>query len=338
MSKQKFDISIKELLKVPTKDLQQSKLILQFEGKNVNETVINALRRTSILDVPTYAFDSSTIDITYNDSIFDNDEMRLRISQLCIPAVDNSIIFLPERYWRDVDYKNDQRDRHPDDTKNIEIIMNAHNDTSDNIQVTTNDMKYVEDDEIVYDKFNRKFPSLIIELRPNQSFRFAANAVLGVGERNNIWSAVRDCYYTEDDESKNNRYRFEIKSLGSYDEYDILVRCCKIINKRIVDLKTKLKNDTKLVGLHKENYVNLHLDNEDYTICQCLADLLKDQEDVIFASNSRPDHLLKEMVIQLRVTKSDPMKTLFRTMDIMIDLFAQIESGLTKLGKKYIQI
>ena len=89
----KFDLKINEIEKikrghksVKIDDISykvpiNSKLILEFKGEFETNVVINTIRRVILLEIPTYAFTQKSIEITENTSIYDNDYMRLRLSQ-----------------------------------------------------------------------------------------------------------------------------------------------------------------------------------------------------------------------------------------------------------------
>ena len=97
-----IDIKINQLNKNPFSGFGESKLVLDISGKTVNEAVVNTIRRLVMDHIPTYAFCKESIDITTNTSIFDNDCMRLRLSQLTLPDIQNNVIDFPDKFWKNV--------------------------------------------------------------------------------------------------------------------------------------------------------------------------------------------------------------------------------------------
>ena len=57
-------------------------VILELEGKDINFVTINTIRRVCYNNIPIYTFDPNLVKITNNTSVYNNDYMRLRISNL----------------------------------------------------------------------------------------------------------------------------------------------------------------------------------------------------------------------------------------------------------------
>jgi len=324
----KVDVVVKELSKTLRKDLITSELMLHLSGKDINCTVVNTLRRLSMESIPTYAFDPSMIEISFNDTIYDNDEMREYISQICIPNLDVSVVYLPDRYWKDVDFTDPEYEPYPEEKKKIELIIQSQNDTTSLMNVTTNDVKYVEDMKENPMKFNRKYPSLIVDLRPNQAFRCIARASLAVGERDDRWSAVSNCFFEEEDETQ---YKLTVRSLGQFSEYDIMIKTCMIMDKRLENLKVTVSNESKKHNLMNEKRISIILDGEDHTIGNVLARTIQDRPEVIYAAYSKPDHHKKSVVIKVTSTKN-AVDSIFEAIKHLQILFTTIEKDLRRLG------
>ena len=86
-----MDKSLKIIQKkyIKKKDLVDSHLTLEFNGIDVS--ILNAIRRICYDDIPTYSFCDESIYIEENSSRFDNDYMRMRISQFTIPNIKNNL-------------------------------------------------------------------------------------------------------------------------------------------------------------------------------------------------------------------------------------------------------
>ena len=147
-----------------------SKLVLKFTGTDINNIFINTLRRISMSDIPVYAFCSDLIKITANTSVFNNDMMRCRLEQLPIVNTDCDIFYLEDKYWKDVDYSDPKRLKHPKETM-IDLQINSYNDTNDIKNVTTSDIRYFEDGEEVLNKYNVECPILLVQLRPAETLK-----------------------------------------------------------------------------------------------------------------------------------------------------------------------
>ena len=96
----KFDITVQELEKHESNGLDASWLRLLFGGKDFNIKIASALRRVPYNNLPSYAFPAELITIDTNTTIaFNNDYLRLRLSQLPIMGADPDMYFLHEKYW-----------------------------------------------------------------------------------------------------------------------------------------------------------------------------------------------------------------------------------------------
>jgi len=317
----KFDIKVTKLKQTEMDGYKYSKLELRFAGKDINESIINAIRRTSYMDIPTYAYCDQSINIEYNDTIFNNDYMRLRISQLPILNIDNDIVFLPSKYWHEVNYSDIKRDKHPHDKLSIELYINAHNDKTSNINITTDNIRLYIDGNEVKNMYKKIHPILLIQLRPNQTFKMNARGVLGIGERNNIWSAASNAYY-----EYNNPHdiKFTIESQGQMTEMVILQKAVQIIKKRLDDIAQKIKETHKNI---KQNIVEIVFTGEDHTIGNIINDGLQEHPDVISSGLAKPDLLIKEIKLKF-MTDKDPIKCITDVIQNKVALFDEIEKQL----------
>src|ERR1700679_658047 len=105
-----IDINIKQIHKQPFENLQASQLILDISGTTVNCCLVNSLRRLCIDHIPTYSGCEKSIVIDKNTSIcYDNDYMRLRLSQITVPNVQIDVSHLEDKYWKDIDFGDPNR-------------------------------------------------------------------------------------------------------------------------------------------------------------------------------------------------------------------------------------
>ena len=118
-----LDFKVKELKKQPFKKYDGSELHLNITGNDVNHVIINTLRRAVLDLVPTYAFVAESIIIEENTSIFDNDELKNRLSGIPIFDVDVPVTLMSEDYWKNINYSDPERKKHPDDNKSLEMYI-----------------------------------------------------------------------------------------------------------------------------------------------------------------------------------------------------------------------
>lgn len=325
----KVDINILELAKQKFEGLKQSMLKLELYGKSINSSFINSLRRISLLHIPTYAFCKNSIEITENTSVLNNDYMKLRLEQLTYPNLKNNIINLPEKYWKDINYSNIKRDRHPDDKINIEYIINITNNNDETLNVTTNDLTIYENGDKV-EKFDKKYPSLILQLKSGQSFKCRAICVLGIGLRNDIWAAAANCYFQIIDE---NKYKFILESQGQLDEYDILVKACQIMVDKMNKLKIYFEEKFNSIDFKTTNEITLELDNEDIMVGNLLNETFQMNKNILFSGISRPYSFNKTVFIKLQTSKNNPIPYIFESIDYIIECYKTLENKITKINK-----
>ena len=308
-------------------DLIESCLILNFSGKKINTSIINGLRRVSYNIVPMYSLTKETINIEKNKSIYNNDYMKNRLEQFCIKNINNSDIdYLPDTYWDDIDYTNEDRERHPKDNKNIEVLFNVKNNSNNIMSVTTNDCIVKLNNNIV-EKFNKKFPHLIIKLRPNEEFISKSICVLGIGEKNAIWSPIKTCFYEE----KENNFTFTIRSKGQESEFDILIKACRIIKIKLNRIRDLIKINFKKIT--NEKTISFIIQNENHTMGNIITTALQDHKDIIYAGYGQHDLLLKEITLKIVSSNKDPLKPFNEVTDYLVELFSDIETIFIKLKK-----
>lgn len=320
------DIKIKKLSYQKPIDLKQSQLVLQIEGDSVNSVLVNTLRRLAYTCVPTYSFCRETVSIESNTSVFNNDYMKLRLSQMSYPNVKHNIHYLPEKYWKSViNYTDPKREKHTDDKLQIEMYVNVSNSGSTVMNVTTNDAEFFEDGE-KKDKFNKKYPHLIVQLRPTETFKMKAVAVLGVGLSSDIWSATSNCYF---DELTEKSFKLTVESAGQQTEVDILKTCCLYIKHKLENLKYILSDKYKS---QKEPFILIELDNENHTVGELLNRYLQENKDVVFSGVSKPDLLIQRMVIKLQTSASvNPVQAVMKTIDNIVNIFNGVEKQIVAL-------
>lgn len=109
---------------VQFKHLSEEDGIYRFQLSHLNVSLANALRRTILNDIPTYAFEESKCDIQINTGRLHNEILKHRLS--CIPIHLKAIV-----------------NGEIDDTltKNYVLELDVQNDTESTIYVTTADFK-----------------------------------------------------------------------------------------------------------------------------------------------------------------------------------------------------
>lgn len=295
---------------IPTK----SKLVLEFSGKNSSTILVNTIRRVVMDNIETYAWDVKDIKITSNTSIYNNDMMKYRLSQLPIFNLKN---------------KKDL---------NINMAINVHNtsETIMNVTTDTEGVRFYENDEEIKHKY--KSPILLIQLKPKQQFNCSMTASLSTGEKNNIWCGASNAFY--DDHTTNeitgefiknptNKITLTIESQGQFTEYELVdLACSYIINKlnTILDnMKTQYNKD------NQEGDVQIFkLENEDFTMGNLVNDYLQNHKNIKMSGLSKPDGVVRTVIIQCTNDKN-LLVSIGEAINLCIDMYKYIQTAVNKL-------
>lgn len=319
-----METTIKEISRIPSGSLKQRNLVMELT--KTNPSIVNSFRRMALDHVPTYAFHPAHIKITKNTSIFDNDYMTLRLSQLTIPNIDVPVDFLDYKYW-DVDYEDPNRETHPDDTLNLEMFINAVNNTHGIKNITTNDATvFINGNQI--EEFDKKYPHLLIQLKPQQEFNCVMRAQLGIGKKSNIFAAAGCAYFDEVDGSDETSYIMSIESQGQLSEREILIRCCNVILKKMEYFKEYFEENIK-----DEKILEIDLNREDHAIGNIINEFLQERDDIIFSGLCKPDLLVDSVRIKVQSKKEPIKKHLIDVMDDITKLYTRFKKDFTKLDQ-----
>ena len=322
-----IDIKVHLIEKFDFDGLHESWMKFSLEGKDMNNKLVNAIRRSSMVNVPSYAFPPELIHIEENNcEAFNNDYMRLRLSLLPLFNIDTDLYYLDEKYYS-LKYNDPLRIKHPKE-KHVEVYISGTNTTTDIISLTTNNVKVYVDEELVQ-MYNKDHPILLIKLRPNDKFKCLLRGAIGIGDHNGIWNLSNNSFYkeieapeTSESETSTKSYEFTVESNGQINERDIIVKSCKYLIHRLQIVKNQIATYEKT----KEKNVEIQLDNEDHTIGELLNYEIQSNEDIIFSGMKKPDCLVKS----INITCCSKTK---RIIDIIDESVVSLIEKLSHLGK-----
>lgn len=333
----KSNINVTKLNYAKSIGFQSSSLKLELTGNDANVIVANTLRRIAYDDIPMYAF--AYINIEHNNSVFNNDMMKAHLKQLPIYDVNNDLYYLHPSFWQGVDYNNKTRPKHEKE-KLIDGVINVYNNTNEIKNVTTKDMDYyIDGHQKEYPNRNPDYPILLIQLRPNETFKCVMKGCLGIGENSNIWAAAHTYY----DEIEQNKIHLTVESMGQMPEHDILIKACKSIKFKLQGIKSEINNRVKSHVILKNQIIFFELQDEDFTVGNIINDVLQNHKDIMFAGVSKFDHLIKCIRFKLSAIEGKtPIEPFFESIDFLVELFDSIEKQIIvikeKDGMKHIEI
>ena len=322
-----LDISVKVKSYTPVKDYKSSKLCIEFSGKDVYFKLINAISRVACTYLPTYAFPPQLINITQNTCIaYDNQYLQLRLSSLPIYNVNLDIYHLHDKYWKNTNYGDLNREKHPSE-KDIRIYINATNNTKDIKYVTTNDIELYIDNNLTTNMYDKKNPILLIKLRPGDSLKCNMTAALGLGESNTIWRSASNAYAPYEDD----KYILYLNSNGQESEFVILVKSCKHILKRLEDIRKVIEDKVSKQEIKNIEYLNLIIDGEEHTMGEIINYEFQSHPNLI-SGFSKPDLLIKSASFKISAQDSSKMvKSIYESIDSLISKYNYILKLVEKL-------
>lgn len=336
----KFNISIEELENHESNGLDASWLKLLFSGSDINVKIINAIRRVSMNNIPTYAFPQELITIDTNTTVaFNNDYMRLRLSQLPVLGVDTNTYYLNEKYYEKINFADLKRPKHPNE-KMVELYFNVHNNSANITNVTTDDCIVTVDGEQI-SPYSKEYPILLIKLRPNDRFKCHMKAVFGVGDKHVIWSGARNAFYDEitdknTDEKNGFLCEFTIEGNQQCHEYEILIRACRYLIKKLTMLKEEMKSKITKKIILPEKIIHFKLDGEDHSIGEIINYQFQDHKNIISSGMGKPDQLIKSILIKITAssTVESPLDAMLESIDIVIAKYEHIGKLLEDMSSK----
>ena len=243
-----------------------------IKGKDINYITINTLRRVILTLVPTFAFDPENIIIEKNTSVYNNDYMRLRLSSIPLinssyesnkmiikndSSVLNKVLELEEEanianYENKNTLTKEEENQKKENLKklldNLQIIIEAKNDTSDIISITTEtSVKFIINNKQIKTIYPN--PILIFKLKPEQSrlhikgeeFKATCISSLNIPLKNASYLSCF-CSYEEID---SNNFEFKICSFRQISEETIINHACQIIILKLEKIKDKIINAIK---------------------------------------------------------------------------------------------
>lgn len=329
-----MDFNIKEV-QYETDEYDSSCLTLDISGKDINYTIINSLRKVCLDQIPIYGLDRGKIKIIRNSSVYDTTEMEVRLSQLPIKRINPNVIYLPLKYYKNINFADPKLERHPDDNINIEFYLNVKNNGPEKIKyVSTDDLRISVNNEIIENKnmYKGKEPIILIELRVGEEFECSMKGVLAIGELNGIFNSSNS-YYKELKE--NEQYLFYIESNGQLDEYELLLRGIKIIIEKLEIIKNNIINLQYEMIETENNSIKLEIKNEDLTCGGPINYSLQSMKEVLYSGVYIPNQMEKNIVITCVIDKKYKIIDVFtKAIDNTINIYKSIEKKVNKISNK----
>ncbi len=343
--KSKSDIRIGVLEYKKIDDSYNNYLKLSFEGKRLNNVILNTLRRVISELIPIYAFDRADIEISKNSSIYNNDYMRLRLSQFPVIGIINEYDTIHKSSKLEYDANVSTFDKQIEDinvladieqmtklekSQNLIININVTNTTNDIYNVSTDDkgVNYYYKGVNVASPYKNKL--LILKLKPGEEFVCSMYSSLNIGLKSANFMVNSACTFSEPDD-KDHFYKFNLETLKQITEKEAIIRACAIINIKLDNFLTTITSkineykseqnfdsyniDTEIdsaIQNSSDDVLEQHrikglitIENESHTFGNLLSRFLQDHSAIIFAGYKIDHLLIKELTIGYKTDGTD---------------------------------
>ena len=322
-------------------DLGNTRLEFKLAGSNINYIVANTIRRLTLSCIPIYAFNEFKFD--KNTSVFHNNYLKLRLRNMPVWGIDNTVEFVDTiketvvNEDKDYNYNEEEDDvvidvdkqLNSSTLKQLTMYVTAKNKTNEITTVTTADAKFYCDEKQINTPYKVGIP--IVKLQPGQEIAFSAITQLGVEEKDTMFTPVCISVYKQ---VKEDEFDFVIESRGQITEE-------RIIEVALINVERKLKNIIKLMNEKKSEEtikkIEMETDgmivlfNEDNTMGNLISRGLQQHNSVEFAGYNLPHPLAKKVNIHYKLKSGASIKKVMEdVVDYYIELFEEIGKIFSK--------
>lgn len=319
--------------------LPRNVLKLKISGEDINYIVLNTLRRLSISSVPCYAFHPQDIIIEKNTSVFNNDQMKLRLSNMPLvkPVHDidmevkdildieaSAFAANSESKKEFIEMELEKEKRKMELMNNLHMFVEVKNTTSDILSVTTEDAytKFYIDNKRIDNVYTN--PVLIIQLKPGEEFKCLCVASRDIHTRHNIYSPCANVSYEEISDTE---FDLRMESYGQIPDRDILIMACNVFLIKLTKIKQRIE------GMMKADVMDVEvtIDNENYTMGNILVRTIQDHPDVSFCGLKIDNPFENKIVIRCSTQKQSVIQVISDCTDKLNKLFKSLISQFGKI-------
>ena len=308
------------------KELTNSRLEFNIAGKDIDNVIVNTLRRVCITDIPVYAF--TNINITENTSIFNNNYIKLRFRNFPVLGIKSESPFYVEKEEeKNTDVISDlmnlddinletNYDVSSSNLKQLTLYLDKENKTKNIIIVGTDDCKFYYKEKEIKSPYKVNLP--LIKLQEGQRIKMTAISELGIEEMDALYSPASVLFFKKISVDK---YLFIIESRGQLKESTILNYGIENILRILDNLQIDIDN----IGENKEKEGTLEIENYDHSMGNVLSQGLRKHTDVVYAGYSMP-HLLEDKInIKFKIKKGNIKSIIKDVIDYYKNVFIKLK-------------
>lgn len=352
------DVSLKELA-----GENELEFRIKIKGRSIDNSIVNAIRRTILVHIPIYGFYRTRIFIENDKSrnMYNNDLIYNQIETLPIYDVpnffdlENPETYLPDEimksiFGRFIQHRYDEPEESQFDgdgdeslnTKNtklpnnsnkklfkIELSINYKNVTSNDKFIDTHDAVLKIDGKIV-NSYMKREPISILVLKPNETISLRAEANLGISKIDAAYEATTNAYYKE---ISSMEYDLSYETLGQLSKELIFEKACLILIKKLELLSKFIEKNYKEKSITSE-LIEIQLYGEDHTLGNLLTTALQKSNLVSEAGYAMPHPFSDQIVINYKVSKKAKIGPIQVMLDVIDYLIRVLEAILNMAPKQ----
>ncbi len=299
------------------------------ESGEANTSLVNAIRRTIMTDIETWAINPEETTFFENTSILDNEFISHRLSLIPI--------------------RNDVKDM---DYENIVIELRKKNEEDEVISVYVEDFQVKVNGEVVENSVLFAYPKiLLLKLRYQQSIAFESKLMRGSVENgdSSIHCPVCTCVHTfvvdesavkektkdmseEEKKSfftndvqraygKNARqepkmFHIVVESIGQFEAREIVKMGIQLLKKRIQDFIRDLKGRAERITIENgevyEDIINISVENETDTLGNMISMYLNRKENVAYSGYVIRHPLQKNILFRVKLSEENTVDEIIK--------------------------
>lgn len=318
-------------------ELFNSRLEVEISGDEINNVIINTLRRIIMSEIPVYCWDD--FEITKNESIFNNSQLRLYIKNIPVIGIKNIPKKVPKTKKNEsIDTEEEEENDalkemlELDDIETsdkvladgsslnqMSMYLNYHNTKNEIVSVSTDDAKFYYQGKEIKSPYPN--PVILVKLQAEQQIIFTAKTRLSNEKEDGKFSAVSICAFNELSE---NKYKFFLESRGLYSEKELLILACELINRKMNKIM-KLFPDTNV------EMGEIKIPKEDYTIGNLFSHGLYELEQVSYTTSLKKHPMDNEIFIKFGMKNSENIK---KMIEKVVKKYTEIFNKLSKNFEK----
>lgn len=326
----------------PEVNLQQLKPLnnrdfrVDLMGQSVDYSIVNAIRRTIMMDIPVWAFTrSQTVVDARSYNMYNNDMIFNQIETLPIFDIVNHLDLVnPELYLSKTvhhklfgDFANlplpilEEEPDVPKENTHIELFIDYQNETDTDHFLNTHDVVLKVNGSVVKSYLARE-PICLLVLKPKESLILRSVAKLGISRIHAAYEATTNAIHQE---LSPTHYRLWYETLEQLPGNFIFSKACMFLYKKLRLLRTFI--DATYTEQSVNDEIEIQLFGADHTLGNLISTILQKCEYVKAAGYCMPHPFIDNVVISYRLfttANKEPIAILKDCITYLIKLFRKI--------------